>query len=117
MEPLQSILNLYQDKESILKHYLPSTSAKYLENHEYVYELDTLFLNDRLVFIKKSTGKIYKKGVIIKLTEDKITIKNGTNISLPKNEYYLFVLPIIYFEYNFKSFYLRFLKYFTTSCL
>ena len=90
MEPLQSILNLYQDKDSILKHYLPSTSAKYLENHEYVYDLDTLFLNDRLVFIKKSSGQIYKKGVIIKLTDDKITIKNGTNISLPKNEYYLF---------------------------
>jgi len=90
MEPLQSILNLYQEKEIILKHYLPRSSTKYLENHEYVYDLDTLFLNDRLVFIKKSTGEIYKKGVIIKLTEDKITIKNGMNISLPKSDYYLF---------------------------
>jgi len=88
MEPLKSLLNLYEDKESILKHYLPV--ANYLENHEYVYDLDTLFLNDRLVFIKKSTGQLYKKGTIIKITEDKITIKNGLNISLPKNEYYLF---------------------------
>jgi hypothetical protein len=90
MEPLKNLLNIYKEKEIILKHYLPESSTKHLENHEYVYDLDTLFLNDRLVFIKKSTGEIYKKGVIIKLTEDKITIKNGMNISLPKNEYYLF---------------------------
>ena len=51
--------------------------------------LDTLFLN-RIIFVNKSTGEIYKKGTIIKITEDKITIKNGMNISLPKNDYYLF---------------------------
>ena len=30
--------------------------------------------------ISKSTGEIYKKGTIIKITEDKITIKNGMKL-------------------------------------
>ena len=90
MEPLKNLLSTYKDKEYILKHYLPESSTKLLNEYEYVYDLDTLFLNDKIIFIKKSTGEIYKKGIVIKITEDKITIKNGMNISLPKNDYYLF---------------------------
>ena len=90
MEPLKDILTIYEDKEKVLRMFLPESSKKYLDEYEYIYDLDTLFLNDKIVFIKKSTGEIYKKGNIIKITEDKITIKNGMNISLPKNDYYLF---------------------------
>ena len=90
MEPLKNLLTIYEDKESILKYFLPLSSTKHLDEYEYIHDLDTLFLNDRIIFIKKSTGEIYKKGTIIKITEDKITIKNGMNISLPKNDYYTF---------------------------
>ena len=90
MEPLKDILNIYEDKNKILKIFLPENTTKYLDNYEYIFDLDTLFLNDRIIFINKSTGELYKKGTIIKITEDKITIKNGMNISLPKNDYYLF---------------------------
>tara|TARA_B100000123_G_C25654236_1_gene394652 strand:- start:458 stop:802 length:345 start_codon:yes stop_codon:yes gene_type:complete len=90
MEPLKNILTIYKDKERILRMFLPESSTRHLNEYEYIYDLDTLFLNDRIIFIKKSTGEIYKKGTIIKITEDKITIKNGMNISLPKNDYYTF---------------------------
>ena len=90
MEPLKDILTIYEDKEKILRMFLPESSTKHLDEYEYVQDLDTLFLNDKLIFISKSTGEIYKKGIIIKITEDKITIKNGMNISLFKNDYYLF---------------------------
>jgi hypothetical protein len=90
MEPLKNLLSIYKDKEVILKYYLPDSSTKHLDEYEYIHDLDTLFLNDRLIIIQKSTGEIYKKGIIIKITEDKITIKNGMNISLLKNDYYLF---------------------------
>jgi hypothetical protein len=90
MEPLKDILTIYEDKEKILRMFLPESSTKYLNEYEYVRDLDTLFLNDKLIFIGKSTGEIYKKGIIIKITKDKITIKYGMNISLPKNDYYLF---------------------------
>tara|TARA_E500000178_G_C16776503_1_gene641626 strand:- start:111 stop:455 length:345 start_codon:yes stop_codon:yes gene_type:complete len=90
MEPLKNLLNIYEDKEKVLRMFLPESSTKHLDEYEYIYDLDTLFLNDKIVFIKKSTGEIYKKGTIIKITHDKITIKNGMNISLPKSEYYIF---------------------------
>ena len=90
MEPLKDILTIYEDKEKILRMFLPVITTKNLDNYEYVLDLDTLFLNDKIIMISKSTGEIYKKGTIIKITEDKITIKNGMNISLSKNDYYLF---------------------------
>jgi hypothetical protein len=91
MEHLKSILSIYENKEKVLLQYLPSESVKALSNHEYVQDLETLFLNDRLVFIKKSSGKIHKKGVVIKITNTKITLKTTTmNISLPKDDYYIF---------------------------
>ena len=88
---LKSILEIYDDKQKVLLQYLPEESIKPLTNHEYVQDLETLFLNDRLVCIKKSSGKIYKKGIIIKITEMKITLKTTTmNISLVKDDYYIF---------------------------
>ena len=91
MEPLKSILEIYENKQKVLLQYLPQESVKILTNHEYVQDLETLFLNDRLVCIKKSSGKIHKKGVVIKITKEKITLKtNIHNISLPKDDYYLF---------------------------
>jgi len=90
MEPLKDILTIYEDKERVLRMFLPENTIKHLDEYEYINDLDTLFLNDKIIMIRKSTGEIYKKGTIIKITEDKITIKNGMNISLPKNDYYLF---------------------------
>ena len=55
MEPLKNILEIYDDKQKVLLQYLPTESVKTVSNHEYVQDLDTLFLNDRLVCIKKSS--------------------------------------------------------------
>ena len=92
MEPLHNLLAIYGDKQKVLYHYLPNESTKKLDNHEYVDDLETLFLNDRLVFISKETGKIYNTGQVIKITEKKIMIKSRSrnNLSLKKDEYYLF---------------------------
>lgn len=90
MEPLKNILTIYEDRERVLRMFLPLSSTRHLDEYEYIYDLDTLFLNDKIIMIRKSTGEIYKKGTIIKITGDKLTIKNGMNISLPKNDYYTF---------------------------
>ena len=92
MEPLHNLLTIYGDKQKILLHYLPNESTKKLDNHEYVEDLESLFLNERLVFISKETGKIYNTGSVIKITEDKITIKGRSrnNLSLKKEDYYIF---------------------------
>ena len=92
MEPLHNLLTIYGDKQKVLLHYLPNETTKKLNNHEYVLDLDSLFLNDRLVFISKETGKIYKSGSVNKITEERITIKglSRCNLSLKKDDYYLF---------------------------
>tara|TARA_B000000532_G_C18832691_1_gene391095 strand:- start:842 stop:1195 length:354 start_codon:yes stop_codon:yes gene_type:complete len=93
MEPLKNLLTIYEDKESILKYFLPLSSTKHLDEYEYIHDLDTLFLNDRIICINKSTGEYYKKGYIIKITEDKIMIKvmnSYQNITLIKDKYYIF---------------------------
>tara|TARA_B110001452_G_scaffold245577_1_gene230349 strand:+ start:170 stop:517 length:348 start_codon:yes stop_codon:yes gene_type:complete len=89
-EPLQNLLSIYGDKKKVLLHYLPHETTKKLDNHEYVLDLESLFLNDKLILIKKSTGKIDKYGVITKITAERITIKNNNNISLAKDDYYIF---------------------------
>ena len=94
IEPLRNLLQIYSDKHKVLLYYLPKETIQKLNNYEYVHDHSTLFLNDRLLFVKKSTGKFYKQGNIIKINDYKITIKtNSGNISLNKNEYYIFIHP------------------------
>ena len=93
MEPLHNLLIIYGDKQKVLLHYLPNESTRKLDNHEYIEDLDTLFLNDRLVFISKETGTIYRSGSVIKITDERIMIKeknSRNNLSLIKDDYYLF---------------------------
>ena len=94
IEPLKYLLDIYSDKHKVLLHYLPKKTINKLNNYQYVTNPELLFLNDRILFIQKNTGNIYKEGIIIKITTNKITIKtrNG-NISLPKENYYLFINP------------------------
>jgi hypothetical protein len=58
MEPLKDILNIYEDKEKILRMFLPESSTKHLDEYEYINDLDTLFLNDKIIMIRKFTGDI-----------------------------------------------------------
>ena len=93
MEPLKNILQIYSDadKEKVLLHYLPDETTKKLDNHDYIIDLETLFLNDRIILVKRHTGKIHKGGTIIKITEDQITIKDrNSNMSFYKKDHYLF---------------------------
>jgi len=95
MEPLKNLLIIYSDtdKEKVLLNYLEKETTNKLRNHEYVIDLETLFLNDRLITINKQTGKIYKIGSVIKITEECITIKDKNsqnNLTLHINDYYLF---------------------------
>lgn len=94
IEPLQNLLQIYNDKHKVLLYYLPKKTIKKLNNYEYVTNNESLFLNDRLIFIQKNTGKIYKQGIIIKINKKRITIKTrNENISLLKENYYLFINP------------------------
>ena len=92
IEPLQNLIRIYNDKYKALLYYLPNKTTNKLKNYKYVHDLSQLFLNDNLLFVKKNTGLIYKHGIVIKITDNKITIKtNLGNISLCKDDYYIFI--------------------------
>ncbi len=94
MEPLKNLLDIYENKHKVLFHYLPDKTTKKLENYEYNSDNNNLFLNDRIFLVKKSSGLIEKKGIIIKITNDKITIKaNQGNLSFNIVDHYIFKLP------------------------
>ena len=96
IDPLKEVLDIYNNKHNVLMHYLPPETTKKLTRYIYVEDMDELFLNDRLIFVQKSNGKFLKQGIIIKITNDQITIKTSTsNVSFYINtdNYYLFINP------------------------
>ena len=94
MEPLQSILEFYKNKDKVLKKYLPSKTIEKIQDFVFYNEREeTLFLDENVTFVKKNTGLIDKKGKVICIRDDLITLKtiNKANITMNKNEYYIFI--------------------------
>tara|TARA_B100001094_G_scaffold116751_1_gene112614 strand:+ start:575 stop:946 length:372 start_codon:yes stop_codon:yes gene_type:complete len=94
MEPLQSILKIYQNKDEVFKQYLPSKTIEKIQGSVFYNEKEeTLFLDENVTFVKKNTGLIDKKGKVICIRDDLITLKtiNKANITMNKNEYYIFI--------------------------
>ena len=93
MEPLKSLLSLYQNKDKVLRHYLPSDTVKFIGRHElFNGNNDMLYLNDNLILVSKKTGLILVKGNIIRISGNRITLKTRhDNISFDIDESYPFV--------------------------
>jgi hypothetical protein len=93
MNPLESLLIIYKDKQKVLDHYLPKETTDQLHNTIYFDKNDTLlYLNDTIFCILKSTGKITEKGKIIRIEQNKITLKKASNnITINENEYFIFI--------------------------
>ena len=95
MEPLQTILALYKDKERVLLHYLPSKTVVAIRGYRYKtnHEKDPIYLGEMVALVSKMTG-VPKKGKVIRNTEGYLTIRKGSlNRRFPLNEYYVFVKP------------------------
>ena len=98
LEPLQSLLSLYKQKDKVLKRYLPDTTRTAILHHTYhgddkdEGEDDMLYLNDNAIFVSKSSGLIIGKGKILKIQGPRITVKdNRDNLCLDLNEHYVFI--------------------------
>jgi|TARA_B110000285_G_C14910144_1_gene507520 hypothetical protein len=93
MEPLSSILKIYNNKQETLLNYLPETTIKFLNNTS-LYHSDEilLYLNDMIFCVKKETGKITEKGKIICIDNDILTImQQKNNVNINSGDYYIFV--------------------------
>ena len=93
IEPLQPILRIYKDKHKVFQKYLENETKEKLKNYIYYNQKEKdLYLNDNLIFIHKNTGKIFKRGKIIAIQEEKITIQTTTgNLTLQLDDYYIFI--------------------------
>tara|TARA_Y100000287_G_C14168300_1_gene328426 strand:+ start:197 stop:544 length:348 start_codon:yes stop_codon:yes gene_type:complete len=93
IEPLGCILEIYNNKNKVFQEYLDKKTVKQLNNYIYFDDKnEDLYLNDNVAFVKKNTGKFYKKGKIISISENIITIKVSTyNFNVNKNENYIFI--------------------------
>ena len=93
MNPLESLLIIYKDKQKVLDYYLPEETTDQLNNTIYYDTNDTLlYLNDTVFCIQKTTGKITEKGKIIRIEQNKITLKkSSTNITINEKEYFIFI--------------------------
>lgn len=95
MEPLQTILALYKDKERVLLHYLPPKTVTELQGYRYREDCinEPIYLGEMVALVSKLTG-VSKKGKVIRNTEGHLTIRKGSlNRRFPLNEYYVFVKP------------------------
>jgi len=92
-EPLRSILSLYQNKDKVLRHYLPSNTVKIIGRHELFDDADDmLYLNDNLILVSKTTGLSMAKGKIIRISGTRVTLKTQfDNMSFDIDESYPFI--------------------------
>ena len=93
IEPLNEILKLYKNKMQVFQDYLSKDVFKYIKDYNY-YDKETieLYLDENIILVKKNTGKIEKKGKIISIKDETITIKyNNYCFTANIEDYYVFI--------------------------
>jgi len=93
IEPLHTLLKIYKDKNKTLLTYLPNQTTQQLTNCYFLdEESETLYLDEMIFLIRKSTGLIEKKGKTIKITDKEITLRVQCkyNVNYFKDDYYIF---------------------------
>tara|TARA_B110000914_G_C15225580_1_gene337124 strand:+ start:104 stop:448 length:345 start_codon:yes stop_codon:yes gene_type:complete len=93
IDPLESILKIYKDKNKVFQDYFDNETLKKISNKIY-YEQDEndIYLNDNITFVKKNTGKFYKSGKVISIDNSRITIKTSNHyLTLDSSKYYIFI--------------------------
>ena len=72
---------------------MPNETTDKIRNHIFLdEEFETLYLDEMILLVSKSTGLIEKKGRTIKINENQITlrIQNKYNLCFQRDDYYLF---------------------------
>ena len=90
IEILETYLKLSKDKQSSLLEFLSDELRKKLKDYKLV---EDIYINDKVILIKKNKLKLELEGKIYKTRKDFISIRksNNVNITTEKNNYYIFV--------------------------
>ena len=68
-EPLESLLDLYDNKEEVLCQFLPDDTIEQLSKHTYLDLNDEIFVHEHLLCVSKQTGLLECKGKIVDIKE------------------------------------------------
>ena len=68
MEPLKDILTIYEDKEKILKYFLPPSSTKHLD--EYEYDEVCIYVDKNVVLKFETYNDMFFLKICIELEKD-----------------------------------------------
>jgi hypothetical protein len=98
-EPLESLLNLYENKEEVLCHFLPGETIEQISKHTYLDLNDEIFVHEHLLCVSKQTGLLVCKGKIVDIKDMSdssggqklFTIRSqGRNLRISSRDSYLF---------------------------
>ena len=101
-EPLESLLNLYDNKEEVLCQFLPDETTEQISKHTYLDKDDEVFVHEHLLCVSKQTGLLVCKGKIVDIKDSKaaadgsggqklFTIRShGRNLRISPRDFYLF---------------------------
>ena len=104
-EPLESLLNLYENKEEVLCQFLPEETIDQISKHTYLDVDDEIFVHEHLLCVSKQTGLLECKGKIVDIKGSEasadesdgsgghklFTIRSqGRNLRISPRDFYLF---------------------------
>ena len=91
IEPLKSVLEWSEDKKETLMYYLPFEVKKKVINLE--FEEEKLYVQDRVLCIKRNTLELEHQGTIVYIENGKIGLKVTSikTVTINPNDYYIFV--------------------------
>ena len=104
-EPLESLLNLYDNKEEVLCQFLPDETIDQLSKHTYLDKDDDVFVHEHLLCVSKQTGLLECKGKIVDIKGSEATAggpdgsgdqtlftirSQGRNLCISPKDFYLF---------------------------
>ena len=93
IEPLQTILSFTDNKKDTLLYYLDKNVSRKVIDFDYEDDGETLYINEKIIGIKKNTLAFDFIGNIICIDEDILTIKlnNIRSININRSDYYIFI--------------------------
>jgi len=93
IEPLKSILSISEDKEGTLCHFLDNDVCKKVMYTD--LEEGELYVNDRILCVKKNTLKLDISGCIVSIYGNMIQVRKTSvsTINIDRDKYYIFVRP------------------------
>ena len=93
MDMLKPILDIYDVKKDVLLFYLDTPIQLQVQEFEYLDDDNSLYLNDKIYCVDRSTLSLDEIGIIQAIKDDTVTIKVKSKycVHLDKNNYHIFI--------------------------